>query len=43
MGVNVGDQELRALFGILLLDEERCVRCALCIERCPPAALFWAE
>ena len=23
----------------LLLDEERCVRCALCIERCPPNAL----
>ena len=23
----------------LLLDEERCIRCALCIERCPPNAL----
>ena len=28
---------------VLLLDEEACIRCGLCVNRCPPGALSMAH
>jgi NAD-dependent dihydropyrimidine dehydrogenase PreA subunit len=40
--VPAANLEPQAMGTALLLDEARCIRCALCIERCPTKALSMA-